>query len=109
MTNCIRIHPADNTAVILDDAKAGEIVAIIGKQGNSTVTLLEPIKVGHKVALRTIPIGDKVKKYGIVIGCSTQQIQPGEWVHLHNCASDYDKRSALLDVHTGSTTDTIYE
>jgi (2R)-sulfolactate sulfo-lyase subunit alpha len=28
-------------------------------------------------------------KYGMSIGSSTLEIQPGDWVHLHNMKSDY--------------------
>ena len=48
-------------------------------------------------------------KYGFPIGHATQPIRAGDWVHLHNCASNYDSRSSTLDVHSGATTDTVYE
>src|SRR5690606_37566091 len=40
----------------------------------------------HKVAIRRIPSGAEVKKYGQVIGVATQDIEPGSHVHLHNLA-----------------------
>lgn len=39
---------------------------------------------GHKVALRTIGIGENVIKYGFPIGHATQAIGEGEWVGEHN-------------------------
>ena len=107
MIKCIQINPRDNTAVLLDDASAGDEIEIVGSPGR--IVLRQDIEYGHKVALADIPTGGAVVKYGIGIGLSTQPIQAGEWVHLHNCASDYDERSATLDVHTGAVTDTIYE
>ena len=49
-----------------------------------------------------------VIKYGVEIGIATQMIEPGEWVHLHNCKSKYDERSSTLDLETGAPTDTPY-
>ena len=107
MIKCFQIHPGDNTAVLLENAFRGDKIEVIGGAGK--VILRQDIEYGHKVALTDIPTGEPIIKYGIGIGCSTQPIQAGEWVHLHNCASDYDKRSATLDVHTGAVTDTVYE
>ncbi len=107
MTQCFQINPGDNTAVLLDDAAAGDEIGIVG--GSATIVLQQDIEYGHKIALGAIPAGAAVIKYGIGIGHSTQPIRAGEWVHLHNCASDYDERSATLDVHTGAVTDTVYE
>ena len=107
MVKCFQINPEDNTAVLLGDAAAGDEVEIVG--GADRIILQQDIKFGHKVALADIPTGKAVIKYGICIGHCTQPIRTGEWVHLHNCASDYDQRSATLDVHTGAVTDTVYE
>jgi hypothetical protein len=107
MVKCFQINPLDNTAVLLDNAAAGDEIEILG--GTGTIVLTQDIQYGHKVALAHIPLGKAVLKYGICIGTSTQHIAAGEWVHLHNCASNYDERSASLDVHTGAVTDTVYE
>jgi hypothetical protein len=44
-----------------------------------------------------------------MIGKSTKMIWQGEWVHLHNCSSCIDERSAGLDVHTGLPGEKAYE
>ncbi|MDQ7027575.1 MAG: SAF domain-containing protein [Anaerolineae bacterium] len=67
------------------------------------------IEYGHKVALKAIQADEAIIKYGIAIGHATQDIQVGENVHLHNCASDYDIRSASFDPKTGAAIDTQYE
>jgi altronate hydrolase len=41
---------------------------------------------GHKVALRAVPKGEPVRKYGQIIGFATQDILPGQHVHSHNLA-----------------------
>jgi len=38
----------------------------------------------------------------VVIGIATRRIEPGEWVHLHNCRSQLDERSGSFDVQTGA-------
>lgn len=45
-----------------------------------------PVPVGHKVALKAVPQGAPVMKYGHVIGYATQDIAAGEHVHSHNLA-----------------------
>lgn len=107
MSKCFQIHRDDNTAVLLEDAMAGATIEIIGVQGK--LTLQDDISYGHKVALMDIPKNHPITKYGIPIGHSTQAIVRGEWIHLHNCASEYDARSTTLDLHTGAATDTVYE
>jgi galactarate dehydratase len=49
-----------------------------------SVTSLSNIPFGHKIALRDIPKGDLVKKYGQVIGVASAPIAGGEHVHVHN-------------------------
>ena len=46
----------------------------------------DPIPSGHKIAVSPIASGQKVIKYGHVIGVATQDIQSGEHVHVHNVA-----------------------
>ena len=76
----IRIHPDDNVAVALEDIRSGETVAI----GSLTVTALENVSRGHKIALQRIPAGEPVMKYGNPIGIAKEAIPAGAWVHVHN-------------------------
>jgi altronate dehydratase len=43
---------------------------------------------GHKVASTRIAAGRPVIKYGHSIGLASRDIQPGEWVHVHNVQLD---------------------
>lgn len=106
LPTCFQINPQDNTAVMLADGVAGMIVQVIG--ADAVVTLTQPIAYGHKVALTDVDEGAAVAKYGIRIGHATQPIRAGDWVHLHNCASDYDERSGSLEIDSGRPTDTVY-
>jgi hypothetical protein len=101
-----QIHPADNVATLLDDAPADAAVAILGGFTPAPVTARESVARGHKVALRDLPAGAPVVKFGVRIGHATAAIPAGAWVHLHNLASDHDARSASLDLHSGAPTDT---
>ncbi len=108
LPTCFQINPQDNTAVMLADGAAGTVIQVIGGVTNTTVTLTQPIAYGHKVALQDITESAAIFKYGIRIGHATQPIQSGDWVHLHNCASDYDERSGSLAIDSGRPTDTVY-
>jgi hypothetical protein len=108
MANAFCIHPDDNVATLLDDAGAGPI-HLTGTSEQDAIVARDPIQHGHKVALRAVVQGGAIIKYGIRIGHASCDIRAGEWVHLHNMASDFDERAATLDVTTGAPTDTRYE
>ena len=102
MSRCFQVHPDDNVATLLDDAEG--LVQVLGQPG-CELRVLESVALGHKVALRDIPAGEAVVKYGVRIGHAIQPIARGAWVHLHNLASDLDERSGTLDLHSGAPTD----
>jgi altronate hydrolase/altronate dehydratase small subunit len=110
MKRCFQVHPEDNVATLLDDAGVEMITIIRGDKSSlqQEIILKQPVALGHKVALTHITAKSPVVKYGIQIGVATQDIQIGEWVHLHNCASFVDERSKAMDVETGAPTDTAY-
>ena len=76
----IRIHPLDNVAVALADVKAGENLSLDGL----TITAVEDVARGHKIALSPIAEGEAVVKYGNTIGLAKASIPTGAWVHVHN-------------------------
>jgi altronate hydrolase len=76
----IKIHEKDNVAVALADIKQGEAI----KLGNFTVTALEDIDKGHKIAFQDIAEGENIIKYGFPIGHATKPIKAGEYIHTHN-------------------------
>jgi altronate hydrolase len=51
------------------------------------VTVASDVPAGHKIAMRPIPAGATVLKYGYPIGVATRDISPGEHVHSHNLTS----------------------
>ncbi|HID21450.1 MAG TPA: altronate dehydratase [Planctomycetaceae bacterium] len=76
------LHPQDNVAVARRDVPAGKAVRTDGPA--APVVTCEPIRFGHKVALRAIGAREPVIKYGQTIGFATRDIAPGQWVHTHN-------------------------
>lgn len=82
MKKTIVIAPIDSVAVALVPLKKGEEY--------EGVLLKEDIEKGHKFALKNIRTGEKVIKYGEVIGRATKDIAPGEHVHSHNMTTNLE-------------------
>lgn len=76
----LRCDLADTVAVVSQPVKAGTVVNAAGE----TLTALADIPLGHKIALQDMAAGELVYKYGVPIGCASQAIAKGEWVHTHN-------------------------
>ncbi|RYD63244.1 MAG: altronate hydrolase [Sphingomonadales bacterium] len=81
----IVLSPADNVAICRRNVAAGEPLAMDG----DIAVARSDVPIGHKIARRLIPAGAEVVKYGMSIGVATIDVQPGEWVHLHNLQSNY--------------------
>lgn len=79
------LAPEDNCLVIANPINAGEIVEIDGEPVRVDVA----VGIGHKVARREILQGEKMLKYGAVIGHASVHIAIGQHVHTHNLESDY--------------------
>jgi altronate dehydratase len=77
------ISARDNVATALEPLDAGATIAA----GPDTVTLVDAIPRGHKLALRTIRIGEAIVKYGSPIGTAARDIAAGAHVHTHNVVS----------------------
>ena len=64
MKDYIKIHEDDNVIVALNEIKKDEVVVA----GNLSVTALEDIPAGHKMAIAEIAEQGEVIKYGCRIG-----------------------------------------
>lgn len=78
-----KIHEKDNVAVAVSPVSKGETVTV----GNTTLTALDDIPAGHKLAVVPIAKGQDVVKYGFPIGTAKEDIPAGAWVHTHNVQS----------------------
>ncbi len=80
MQDFVKINQNDNVAVALRPIAKGETLQV----GDTEVTTLEEIPQGHKFALKPIQAGEDVVKYGFRIGHAKENIEKGQWVHVHN-------------------------
>jgi altronate dehydratase small subunit len=85
------MHKKDNVATLMSDAQAGDVILVVSKSGDSVkeIKVKEAIPFGHKIALRKIEKGEKIIKYGEIVGIALKSIEQGEWVHVHNVESSY--------------------
>jgi altronate hydrolase len=79
-----KIHDNDNVVVAVEKLTAGEKILSKGIE----ITLTEEVNKGHKIAIDNIKAGEKIIKYGHVIGHAIRDIKQGEWVHTHNLKTD---------------------
>jgi galactarate dehydratase len=76
----ILLNAADDVVVTRRSLQPGTA------SGFNGITAGQLIGRGHKMAIRAIATGHEVRKYGQIIGLATQDIAPGDHVHLHNLA-----------------------
>ena len=70
----------DNVGVAIDDIRAGEEVAgvyIEDRSSGPRLKAINDVPLGHKIALTNIRAGEKVIKYGRVIGVAISDIRAG--------------------------------
>lgn len=87
MNHKILMHePDDDVGVAVQDLQAGTEVGAVTLEGQpvATVTLIENVPLGHKVAMQDIARGKDVIEYGRVIGVAVQAAPRGAHVHTHN-------------------------
>ena len=92
----IKINPADNVAVALQDLSKGEVV--------EGVTLKVDVPRGHKIVLKDLKAGENVVKYGFPIGHVTVDAPAGTMVD-HSCIKtnlegllEYNYNPALVEI-----------
>ncbi len=96
----IKINPADNVAVALQDLQAGEVV--------EGINLSTDIPRGHKIVLHNLAEGENVIKYGFPIGHVTRPAAAGTMVD-HSCIKtnlegllEYSYSPALVEIPEAS-------
>ena len=96
------MSPEDNCLIARAPLAAGEALEIDG----ASVILPEDVPLGYKVARGPLKAGDKVLRYGAIIGTVTADVASGAMLHTHNLVSDYIPTYTLAsDAHSfiGST------
>ncbi|MFI1096461.1 UxaA family hydrolase [Streptomyces sp. NPDC020917] len=87
----LRLHPDDDVAVALRPLEPGLALDAL------ELTVAGQVPRGHKIAVRDLPAGAAVRKYGQVIGVASRPIGRGEHVHAHNLAIGTLARDAVGD------------
>jgi predicted RecA/RadA family phage recombinase len=77
---------ADNVGVALRDIAAGETA--VDASGRS-LTAVESIPQGHKIALAAIAAGARIVRLGVPVAIAVPDIAAGHLVHVHNVRSQY--------------------
>ncbi|MBT3284450.1 UxaA family hydrolase [Candidatus Bathyarchaeota archaeon] len=85
----IQIDAKDNVATATSIVEAGDEVEVLSPDGDVVLKAkpVEQIIFGHKIALTDLKVGDKIVKYGQVIGIASKEVKVGAWLHTHNVNS----------------------
>ncbi len=81
--------PGDDVAVVIQDVASGDEIKVFSLEGaeKGSVKAAESVALGHKIAVRKIPKGKEILKYGRAIGRATRDIAEGGHVHIQNLKS----------------------
>ena len=94
----LRLHPNDDVVIAVRPLSAGTRVESEG------VVCATDIPAGHKVAVRSVAIGQPVHRYGQTIGFASSPIAPGDHVHTHNLAFEAFERDYAVGVDVRADT-----
>ncbi len=73
MIRLIQIDPADNVAIVTEQATKGDIL--------EGIILLDNIPQGHKVALKNLNKGERILRYGVTLGFLLSDVLKGSWIN----------------------------
>ena len=76
----VKMDPADNVAVVMQNVAAGDEVAV----GDIVITAINSMDRGHKIATEEITMNGSIVKYGVAVGKADCDILIGQHVHTHN-------------------------
>jgi (2R)-sulfolactate sulfo-lyase subunit alpha len=82
------VHDKADTVgvVVVEDMRPNTDVTGWIMETDETITIkaLDPVPLGHKIALRDIKSGEAVLKYGHDVGRAVADVGKGHHVHVHN-------------------------
>jgi (2R)-sulfolactate sulfo-lyase subunit alpha len=72
--------------IVVEDVKAGQDLTgwVMDKDDTITIKALDPIPLGHKIAVTDLKSGDTIMKYGHDVGKLIAEVGKGHHVHVHN-------------------------
>jgi altronate hydrolase len=88
----IRLSALDDVVTAAQPIPAGSVVDGGGDGDSFDVVVATDVPQAHKIAVRDLPAGSPVRKYGEIIGVTTMPVAAGEHVHTHNLAFDPGSR-----------------
>lgn len=74
--NYVKIKDQDNVVVVVQDTPKGTKIM-------EDLTVNQDIPQAHKVALKEIPAGGEIIRYGVVLGYAIHDIKKGDWINEH--------------------------
>jgi altronate dehydratase small subunit len=77
----------DNVAIVVEPIEAPADIVVEAASDKIDVHITDNIPFGHKFAIRDIPEGSLILKYGEPIGVARIDIKAGQHVHVHNLES----------------------
>ena len=90
LADCVLVlRPDDDVGVATRDLQSGTLL----DTALDTLLVTQSVPRGHKLAVRAVPAGAPVHKYGQSIGRATRDIAVGEHVHSHNLGMDDAERT----------------
>jgi (2R)-sulfolactate sulfo-lyase subunit alpha len=84
----VLVHDHDDNVgvIVVEDVKAGQDLTgwVMDKDETITLKALDPIPLGHKIAVVDLKSGDTIMKYGHDVGKLIAEVGKGHHVHVHN-------------------------
>lgn len=79
-------HKGDHVGVATTPIEKGERVVGVFMDDDTEIEIISlgDIPLGHKIALIELDVNEKIVKYGVEVGLTTQTWAIGDYVHTHN-------------------------
>ena len=101
MQQLIKVHNEDNVGIALADLTQGHVVRFEGQD----ITILNPTKAKHKIALQDLKEGDSVFMYGVLVGRALHFIQKGGLLTTENVKHQSAEVQGRTDRYTWNPPD----
>lgn len=99
--NVLKVHPADNVLVALEDLPAGSQVPFEGH----TYTMPKRVWAKHKFVTQPLEPGDPVHMYGVLVGKATESIPEGTPITTENIVHATQAYGLAKDTYTWQAPD----
>ena len=95
--DAIILKPNDNVGTSTKTLKKNTEIILKLDEKLTSFVIKDDIKLCHKFSLIQIRRGDKIFKYGEIIGVAIDDIDQGNLVHTHNIQSLYHNDKVFLN------------